>query len=369
MKILRKRYHPVAATPGTLVVQDEAPKPRIRMIDYDESHIDEREISDVDELRQILERTSTTWVDIQGLGEEKTLRSIGAIFSLHPLILEEVVNVPQRPKIEELEGNVLFITRMIHSSGEVEIDREQVSIVVGRNYVLTIQERYGDNLDSVRKRLRRGRGPIRQAGPDYLAYVILDAMIDGYFPVLEKLGDSLEILEERVMEDPAPSILRKLNRARNTLLVLRRAIWPQRDALSLLVRGGSELVGEETLPYFRDIHDHCVLTAEVTEAYREQAAGLVNTYLSAASQRTNEIMKVLTIMASIFIPLTFLAGIYGMNFDHMPEIHRPWAYPALLGVMALVTAGMLLHFRRRGWIGGKAKDEGKELDAVKNQEP
>jgi magnesium transporter len=228
-----------------------------------------------------------------------------------------------------------------------------VSLVLGRRFLLTFQERLGDVLDPVRERIRQGIGPIRRAGPDYLAYAVIDAVIDGYYPILEQFGERLEALEDDVVLSPTPLLLRRIHHVKRELLDIRRAVWPQREAVSAVIRGDHELVGQEVRTYFRDVYDHCIQIMDVVETYRELAGGLMDVYLSSVSNRQNEVMKVLTVMASIFIPLTFLAGIYGMNFEHMPELHKRWAYPILLAVMAGVAGVMLLFFYRKGWLGSQ----------------
>lgn len=356
-----KRHPSVGARPGTLVVSADSGPPRIDVISYSPDRVDERGDVAVSELGALIGNDHTAWINVLGLGDEKTLRDLAELFSLHPLVLEDVVNVPQRPKTEEYDGQKLVISRMVRLDAREELDVEQVSIIFGSNYVLTLQERHGDVLDAVRRRLRDGKGPMRRLGPDYLAYAILDAIIDAYYPVLEELGNYLEQLEDQVLTSPGADVLQRLSRVKATLLTLRRSIWPHREVANSLVRDDSPLVSETVRVYFRDVYDHCVQTAEVTEGYRDLVSSLMSTYLSAVSNRTNEIMKVLTIMASIFIPLTFLAGIYGMNFEYMPELHVRWAYPSLLGLMFVTVAGMLFFFWRKGWLGsGSETDEARD---------
>ena len=350
--VFKKRHPEVGASPGTLVIADDAPPTMLRMISYDREEVREQDIHTAEELSVAFDPGNVTWVDVQGFGDEQLIRNIGEVFSLHPLAMEDVVNMPQRPKAEIYDGQVLIITRMVRMNGSADVDMEQVTIVMGENYVLTFQERYGDVLDPVRQRIRAGKGrPIRCHGSDYLSYVIADTIVDGYYPVIEALGDHLEQLENVVMETPGIEVLRALNRTKNMLVNLRRAIWPQREAVNSLIRDENELVSQEVRVYLRDTYDHCVQTAEVIEMYREMSTGLMNTYLSSIANRTNEVMKVLTIMASIFIPLTFLAGIYGMNFEHMPELHVKWAYPAVWGTMFGTASVMVAYFWRKGWIG------------------
>jgi magnesium transporter len=356
--VLFKKHHPdVGARPGTLVIAHDALPPKIRSISYDQQGVIERDITRVDELSAALDPENITWIDVQGFGDEELLRKIGGVFSIHALAMEDVVNMPQRPKTETYERQMLMITRMVRVRDAADVDMEQVTLVLGENYVLTFQECYGDVLDPVRARIRNVSGRMRSRGPDYLAYAIIDTIVDGYYPVIEVLGDHLEQLEQVVMEHPSVEVLRLLNRTKNMLVNLRRVIWPMREAMNSLIRDENVQIGAEVRTYLRDTYDHCVQTAEVIEMYREMATGLMNTYLSSVANRTNEVMKVLTIMASIFIPLTFLAGIYGMNFEHMPELHVTWAYPAVWLTMMGTAGGMLAYFWRKGWFRNSVGDE------------
>ncbi len=352
----RKKHTKVGARPGTLVIPKEAPPPRICSIHYSETTHRSSSVDSVEELTEVFSDDEVTWVDIQGFGDRSIMRKLGTMFDLHPLLLEDVVNVPQRPKSEPYGDQLLVIVRMVRTGednhhGEPTVDMEQVSMVITKNYLLTFQEKYGDILDPVRKRLADNKGLIRKRGPDYLAYVIADTIVDAYYPLLEMVGDRLESLEVSVIENPSPSVLGELNRLKNQLINLRRAIWPQREAINELVRGDHGLISDEVGVYLRDTYDHCIQTSEVAEMYREMVTGLMNTYLSSVANRTNDVMKVLTIMASIFIPLTFMAGIYGMNFEHMPELKYEYSYTILWIAMGVVAMGMLIFFRRKGWIG------------------
>jgi len=357
MKNWHKRRPPAGARPGTLMIPVEAKPTVIRAIRYSEEEIEEIEIHDPSALERCLGDDRNWWIDVSGLGTEGALRAIADVFSIHPLTLEDVVNVPQRPKTEIFESNQFFVLRMAQYDEEENIELEQMSLFIGRNYVLSIQEHEGDMLDPVRARIRRGGGPIRGRGPDYLAYAIIDMIIDAYFPILEDLGERVDDLEEFVIEDPSPRVVGWINTVRRDLLGLRRAVWPLRDAVASLLREHTTFIADETRVYFRDCYDHCVQLADVIETYRELGSGLMNTYLSSIGNRTNEVMKVLTIMASVFIPLTFLAGLYGMNFEYMPELHVHWAYPLLLGIMLVVAVAMLFYFRKVGWLGGSDPDD------------
>lgn len=349
--MFRKMHPPVGSRPGTLMLSEDALPPRIHVMQYRADSVTEQQVTDPSKLRALLTVGDPLWIDVQGLGDEGMLRVLAEMFSIHPLALEDVVNVPQRPTTDAYDHHQLYISRMARVV-EDKLVLEQVSIFFSDKYVLTFQDAYGDVLDPVRQRIREGLGPIRKSGLDYLAYAIIDTIIDGFYPAMEGFSDELEDLEERVIKAPTPETLSAVNRLKKSLLDLRRGIAPQREATNALVRGDSPFVTDSVRVYLRDSYDHCVQIVDVIEGYRELASGLMNTYLSSVSNRTNDVMKVLTIMASIFIPLTFLAGIYGMNFESMPELRVRWFYPVLLGVMLAVAGGMLLYFRRKGWIGG-----------------
>lgn len=353
MKLLKRRP-PVGASPGTLVIPASSPKPVIKLFDYGTADLVERTITDPAELPGYLDTETVTWVEVEGLGDEALIRHVGDVFGLHPLALEDAVNLPQRPKTESYEGFQLIITRLARfDAPNVDVQTEQVAIFLGPHFVLTLQERCGDVFDPVRARLRSGRGLLRKSGPDYLMYALLDAVVDGYYPVLEQLGEYLGDIEQKILNDPQPENLRSIYHGRRQLLELRRAIWPQREAVNSLIRDENSLISSNVRVYLRDIYDHAVQVIDVTETYRELATNLMDIYLSAVGQRTNEVMKVLTVVSSIFIPLTFIAGVYGMNFRFMPELTKRWGYPACLALMAIIAVGELVFFRSRGWLGGR----------------
>jgi len=367
MSKFHKRHTPVGASPGTLMIPREAPKPVIRVMDFGEADVTEKEIRKVDQLDAFLKRPTVTWVDVQGLGDETVLREIARVFDMHELALEDVVNVPQRPKVEHHDVHTLIITRMIRPLDVTRLHAEQVGIFVGKNYVLTFQETYGDVFDPVRARIRKAKSRLRQYGPDYLAYALLDTVIDAYYPVLEKMGESLEQLEEEIIDHPTHESLQRMYEIRRELLTLRRALWPQREAINSVLRDESEYITDDVRIFLRDTYDHCVQLIDGTETYRELVGSLMDTYLSSVSNRQNEGMKVLTITATIFIPLTFLAGVYGMNFQHMPELHARWGYPIILVTMGIVAIGMVLYFRRLGWISHKSKESPSKRPESKSQ--
>ncbi|MBK7877260.1 MAG: magnesium/cobalt transporter CorA [Planctomycetes bacterium] len=344
-----KRRTAPGASPGTLVADPTAPRPRLSVLAYSATEFVERAVTDPREVRELLERFPVVWFNVDGLGDVDTIRAVGDVFGLHRLELEDVVNVHQRPKVDRYGEHEFVVARMVNAGPTLET--EQLSLFFGRNFVLTFQEFAGDGFGPVRDRLRNGTGSLRASGPDYLAYALLDATVDQYFAPLEALGERLEALEDEFCTRPRPTALQELHRAKRDLLTLRRCVWPLREALSQLQRDESGLIQRETRPYLNDLYDHTVQIMDVVETYRELASGLLDIYLSSMSHRLNEVMMVLTVIATIFIPLTFLSSIWGMNFEHMPELKTTWGYPVALASMVLVACGLLAFFRRRGWIG------------------
>ncbi len=338
--------------PGTLIVDEDADKPLIFLMDYNQDNCLCHQLNTPEECAQYLDTNSVSWIDVQGLGCIDILQRIGDVFKLHPLLLEDVVNVAERPKVEEYEEQLVIIARMVVPVRKgCGFYSEQVSFVLGEYYLLTVQEEAEhDCFEPVRMRIKNSRGIIRKKRPDYLAYALLDAIIDGFFPVLERYGEGIEDLEEEVIFNPSRQTLQTIYRIRRELLQLRRAIWPLRDAINSLIRDENELISREVRTYLRDCYDHAVQVMDMVETYRELSSGLMDVYLSAVSNKMNEIMKVLTVVSSIFIPLTFIAGIYGMNFENMPELKWHWGYFACLGLMATVGFGLVFFFWRRGWL-------------------
>jgi magnesium transporter len=347
----RIRKPPVGSKPGTLTLNPNAETPRLSAFIYDENAVQSRDSIEVAGVRELLGSGRKLWVDVQGLGDERVLRELAEIFAIHPLALEDVVHVPVRPKAEAYEQNLLIVTRMIRPSEEDEPDIEQMSLFIGVDYVVTFQERYGDVLDPVRDRLHVEGSRLRTMGSDYLGYAILDTVVDGYYPSIEAIGDRVEDLEDEVLSKVPPDILQQIHSLRSQLLGLRRAIVPQRESMHLLLREENTFVSDAVQVYLRDTTDHIVQASEAVEQARERVSSLMNMYLTIVSNRMNDVMKTLTIIASIFVPLTFIAGIYGMNFERMPELGKTWGYPLTLGVMGTVAGGMVFYFWRKGWIG------------------
>jgi magnesium transporter len=351
-------YDDPGDTPGTLDINPNAPHPVIVLIDYNSEQAIRQELATPEECIPYLDSYSVSWIDVKGLGSEDVLQRLGKVFGLHPLMLEDIVNVPQRPKVEEYNNQLLIITRMVtlHEDQET-FENEQVSLILGKNYLLTVQEepKY-DCFGPIRERIRTAKGTICQHKADYLAYAIIDSIIDGFFPVLEAYGEQLEELENEVVENPSRQTLEKIHDMRRQLLNLRRAIWPQRDAINALIRDGYDLISDEVRVYLRDCYDHIIQVLDMVETYRELAGSLMDVYLSSVGNKMNEIMKFLTVVSSIFIPLTFIAGVYGMNFDpnrsplNMPELTWYWGYPLCVLLMVGIAIGLINFFWRRGWF-------------------
>jgi len=357
----RRRQAPPGAAPGTLIVDPDAPRPAIALISYTPENVVEAPIERPADLPPLLATPGVHWVNVNGLGDEATLRELGGIFKLHRLALEDVVNTNQRAKVEHYPDQLYVVAHQDHV--EDGIGTEQISLFVGTNYVLTFQERPGDLFDPVRQRIREGRGRMREAGPGYLAYALLDAIVDFYFPVLESYGERLERLEDEVLVRPRRRSVDRIYAIKRELLVLRRSVWPMRDALHALLREETPLIQQEDRYYLQDVYDHAMRVLEMLESFRETGSSLLDVYLSSQSNRMNEIMKVLTMFASIFIPLSFIAGLYGMNFDttspwNMPELAWRYGYFFALGLMAAVAIGLVSYFVRKGWLGPGEPDDG-----------
>jgi magnesium transporter len=345
----------IGARPGTLAVDERAPKPALDVVVYGAEEHAARRLDPTDELPASQSPGSITWLDIRGLGDPDLLRRVADTYDIHSLTLEDLVHVPHRPVVEPRGKFQLFIVRALRQDESGELVVSQVSVLVGEGLVLTFQESADDLLGPVRQRLEEGMGPMRHVGADYLAYSIVDTVVDGYYPIVEALGARMDALEDDVLGSDDDTPLPLLNLMRRNLLQLRRAVWPLRDGLNALLRDGGKHFRDETRVYLKDTRDHCVQVADIAEMYKEFLNGLFDTHLAVSGNKANEIMKVLTMMASIFIPLSFLAAVYGMNFDHMPELHARWAYPVVLGVMLTTAVGLLLYYRKKGWLGRRRR--------------
>ncbi|MBX3411927.1 MAG: magnesium/cobalt transporter CorA [Pirellulales bacterium] len=356
----QRRTQP-GALPGSVVVDPLAKSPKLHLLSYGSDRCEERMLGKVSEAREYLDKYPVTWINVEGLGDATIIGQVGEMFGLHRLALEDVVNVHQRAKVEEYRDHLFIVTRIPRQNAH--FDSEQVSIFLGKNYVVSFLEDPGDCFEQVRQRVRAGQGHARVAGPDYLAYALIDAAVDAYFPVLEHQGDRLDTLEDLMLAKPSAQTIRDLHGSKSILRSMRRVLWPQREALNVLVRDHSSLVRDETRVYFRDCYDHTVQLIDLLEVDRERCADLLDLYLSNASNRLNEVMRVLTVISTLFIPLTFIVGIYGMNFNtktspwNMPELEWYYGYPLVWLTMIVVVVGQFIFFVRKGWIGSSLPPE------------
>jgi magnesium transporter len=352
-RFLKKRSVKAGMPPGSLVHIGETPAGAvsIELIGYDPETIEEQKFATVDDCLLHLDRPGITWVNVEGVHDVGVIRHLGERFSLHPLVLEDIVNTVQRPKIEDYDGYLFIVLRMLRPTGGGEFTSEQLSMILGPRYLFTFQEGIqGDVFDTVRERLRNGKGKGRSMGADYLAYALIDAIVDGYFSVLEDLGERIVNLEEELALTPERSTLIEINEIKKEIIFLRKAVWPLREAVSFLERGDSHLLSPATRLYFRDVYDHTVQVIDTVETYRDLLSGMLDLYLSSISNRINEIMKFMTVIGTIFMPLTFLVGVYGMNFKHLPELEWHNGYFMLWGFMIVLAIAMIIFFRRKRWL-------------------
>jgi len=344
----------VGLPPGTLVHigKRKSEQVGISVIEYNETHFQERVLKTIDEYRPHEDKSTVTWINIDGLHRMEIIEKTGALFNLHSLTLEDIVNTGQSPKIEDYDDYLFIVLKMLYyDESKNEIEVEQVSLCLGPNFVLSFQEEKGrDVFNPVRERIRNGKGRIKKMGADYLAYSLIDSVVDSYFLILEKIGERIETLEELVVSEPSQTVLHDIHALKREMIFLRRSVWPLREVVSNLERGESPLIQESMHVYYRDVYDHTIRIIETIESFRDLLSGILDIYLSSISNRTNAVMKVLTIIATIFMPLTFLAGLYGMNFEHMPELKWHWGYPALLLFMASIGISMLIYFKRKNWL-------------------
>ena len=355
---LNYAHNKPGSMPGTIAIAEGAKPPEITLIDYSSHHHRFASHLTPAECTAHLTTESVSWVDVGGLGDRDTLKKLAEVFHLHPLLLENIVNVPQRPKLEDYQTQLVIITQMVNFVPKSrDIWLEQVSFVLGENYLLTVQEEpQQDCFTPVRDRLSKSKGIIRQKKADYLTYALWDAIIDSFFPILEIYGEKIAELEELVLNQPTNSTLGEIHQIKRELLALRRTVWPQREVLNVLIRDGHPLIEEHVLRYFKDCYDHTVQIIDTIEIYRELTSGLMDVYLSAVSNKMNQVMKLLAVISTVFIPLTFIAGIYGMNFNtqvskwNMPELDWAWGYPLCIGLMLAIATSLLFYFWRVGWL-------------------
>ena len=339
--------------PGSVIYtgKKDTQKLFIEAFDYNKDHCSEKELLNAEESFQFKLSNSITWINLNGLNHVTEIEKLGKHYSIHPLVLEDIVNIAQRPKIDEYENYLFVVLKMLYYDANNNIVSEQVSFILGKNYVLSFQESDGDVFDEVRDRIRQSKGRVRTMQADYLLYVLIDAIVDHYFSVIETLGDKIEGYETAIFSgDVTDDISKNIQDLKREILKVRRAIFPLREVINRIEKNENSLIQKKTITYYRDIYDHLIQVSENIDIYREMIWSLMDMYMTTISNKMNEVMKVLTIMASIFIPLTFIAGIYGMNFDNIPELHYQYSYYILWGVMILLFIGMLFYFKRKKWL-------------------
>ena len=352
-RFIKKSAHAPGTSPGTLVPAPDkkSTKSRMTLIAYDQDHYLKKEIESIEEALPLKDSPSVTWINIDGLHDIALIESIGSQFGIHPLTQEDIVNIGQRPKAEDFDDYIYIVFKMLsYRDGMDQIESEQVSLILGSNFLISFQEAPGDVMAPVRDRIEKGKGRIRKAGSDYLAYALIDSVVDHYFIVLEAFGEKIENLEAELLSDPTPNSLQHLYAMKRDVIFFRKQVWPIRELLNRLVKEESPLIDKSVDVFIGDVYDHTIQIIDTIESFRDLMAGLLDIYLSTISNRMNAIMKMLTIMATIFIPLTFIAGIYGMNFDYMPELKWHWAYPALWVIFISILVGMLAWFKHKKWL-------------------
>ena len=352
-KLIKKRSKKAGLPPGTLVHIGErkSETPKITIMDYDESSFQEKEIKTIEECLLFKDKPTVTWINVDGLHQVEILEKIGECYGFHPLVMEDILNTDQRPKMEDYGDYIYIVLKMLDQGNKNnEIVTEQISFILGPNFVISFQEKEGDVFDPTRERIKNGKGRIRKMGADYLAYSLLDSIVDSYFIILEKLGEKIEFLEEKLITRPTPETLQTIHHLKREMIFLRKAVWPLREVISGLERNESSLIMESTRIYLRDVYDHTIQTIDTIETFRDMVSGMLDIYLSSVSNRLNSVMKVLTIIATIFMPLTFLAGIYGMNFKYMPELEWRWGYPVIWLIMIGIGVFMLAYFKKKKWL-------------------
>ena len=360
--LFARRSPPPGSRPGTIVLPAETVPTRIHAIIYDAAHCDEYELRSAEELVAAACAPGITWIDVQGLGDGAALEWIRDALEVHPLAVADAANVPQRPKFEDYGDRHLIVTQMVEFTEDNSLELEQLTLILGPAWVVTVQEHPGDCFDPLRERLRSGAGHIRRLGVDFLAYALIDQVIDSYFPAVEEIAGVLEDLEEEVIQQPRRATLVRVHAVRRTLIALHRMLWRQRDALAQMMRAEEGPFSAAVRVYLRDAHDHTLQALDTIESYRELSVGLMDVYLSSVSNRLNEVMKTLTVMGTIFLPLSFLVGVYGMNFENMPELHWHYGYYGVWAVMLLVAGGLLGWFWRRGWLEPDPADPTEPVD-------
>lgn len=351
-RFFKKRSEKAGLPPGYLAHMGEERPERVKIsvIDYDENHFEERTVDTVEECFQFKAKPTVTWINIDDIHQVDIVEKIGSCFDIHPLVLEDIVTSGQRPKVEDFDTYIYAVLKMLAYKGRQEVDVTQISFILGPNFVISFQERAGDVFEPVRDRIRNARGRIRKMPADYLMYALMDAIIDNYFIILEKLGERVAATEEHVVENPDRAALHEIHAQQKEILYVRRAVWPLRELIGKLLRAESSLISRSTAIYLRDAYDHTVQVIDTVETLRDILSHMLEVYVSNISNKLNEVMKVLTIIATIFIPITWVTGIYGMNFAFMPPKDQAWGFPAVMALMLLAAGAMVIYFRRRKWF-------------------
>lgn len=358
-RLVKKQAKPHGSAPGAVVFVGDRRQDHItiNLIDYDATELQEKKLASIEESLPFKGTPTVSWINICGLHDEAVIKSVGEHFELHPLILEDIANTGVRPKFEEADNHIFLVVKMLYlGQEEGELESEQVSILAGENYVISFQERDGDVFEPVRERIRKTVPRQRFLGSDYLAYALVDAIVDNYFTVLEYIGDKIELLQDDLIEDPSPEYLETIHGLKRVLIDMRKRVWPLRELLGALERSESSLIHGTTRPYLRDLYEHVIQVIDTVETARDMVSSLLDIYLSSVSNRMNEVMKVLTIIATIFIPLGFLAGVFGMNFNpqaspfNMPELNFRFGYPMFWVLVLLIGGGLFLFFKRKRWL-------------------
>ena len=352
-RFIKKQLRKAGTSPGTLIHigEQKVDETQMTLIDYDEEHLQERVLDGIEEAFPLKDLPTVTWINIDGLHQLDIIEKVGQHFNIHPLVLEDIVNTGQRPKTEEFEDLIFVVLKMLHYDENSEkITSEQFSLVLGPNFLISFQEIQGDVFRTVRERIRKPKTRIRKAGCDYLAYALIDAIVDHYFVILEALGDKIEAIETQLLDDPTHDTMEIIHEMKREMIYLRKQIWPIREIINSLVKSESSLIQEQLHVYFRDVYDHTIQIIDTIESYRDILSGMLDIYLSTLSNKMNEVMKVLTIIATIFIPITFVAGIYGMNFKFMPELEWRWGYAMVWAIIVVVVGIMIGFFKKKQWL-------------------
>ncbi len=352
-RLIKKRASKFGLPPGSVIHTGErlAEEIRITVMDYDKLTLNEKEVKSIEDCFKYKNKPSITWINVDGLHDVEIIQKLGNCYDIHPLVLEDIADTDQRPKMEELDQYIFFVLKMFYVDNKTdEIESEQISLILGPNYVISFQEKVGDVFNSVRERIRKDKGRIRKMGSDYLVYSLIDSIIDNYFIILEKIGEKVENIEQDLVSNPEPRILQQIYTLKREMIYLRKSVWPLREVINNLMREDSKLITKSTHIYIRDLYDHTFQVIDAIETFRDVISGMLDIYMSSVSNKMNEVMKVLTIFAAIFIPLTFIVGVYGMNFQYMPELSFPWAYPAVWLIIILVGISLLAYFKHKKWM-------------------